>query len=195
MLIPFGVLSAAGAAVGEVDAYELISSTILGGTAASVTFSNLGDYSSTYKHLELRAVVRTSRTSGVDGMLIRLNADSGSNYSRHDFEGNGTVEPITIIGSFNQPNQTAIFVNRIADENSGTSIFSSNVTTFLDTFSSTKNKTVRTLSGLHTSVFLGINFTSGAWYNTASTTSITLTPQVGLNFVAGSRFSLYGIRG
>jgi hypothetical protein len=53
---PLGILSAAGAGGGVAGDYELISSEILGTTAASVTFSSLGDYSSTYKHLQIRAV-------------------------------------------------------------------------------------------------------------------------------------------
>jgi hypothetical protein len=49
---PLGILSAAGAGGGVAGDYELISSEILGTTAASVTFSSLGDYAppiSTYK--------------------------------------------------------------------------------------------------------------------------------------------------
>jgi hypothetical protein len=36
---------------------------------------------------------------------------------------------------------------------------------------------------------------SGLWRSTASVTDIQLFPNVGTNWVTGSRFSLYGIKG
>jgi hypothetical protein len=88
MLIPFGILSAAGAGVPE-GTYELISTTVLGGTAASITFSSLGDYSSTYKHLQLRIAARSASASSFSGRL-RFNGDTGANYSFHQLLGTGS---------------------------------------------------------------------------------------------------------
>jgi hypothetical protein len=85
MLIPFGILSAAGAGGGVAGDYELISSEILGTTAASVTFSSLGDYSSTYKHLQIRAVVRHS-------------AADNENYTTITFNGSDFVETHYLVG-------------------------------------------------------------------------------------------------
>jgi hypothetical protein len=190
-LFPLGILSAAGAG-GPLDAYEQIATTILGSNAASISFdvSSLG---STYRHLQLRMVTRTNRTAGTDGLRIRLNSDTGANYSIHSLGGNGSS--VQCESFFNAANQTAILVTRTADANSGTNIFGSAVLDFLDPFSTTKNKTIRALHGLHTSSFLGIHLTSGAWYNTAATTNILIFPEVGSQLVTGTRISLYGIRG
>jgi hypothetical protein len=79
MLIPFGILSAAGAGGG----YELIETQILGSDAASVTFSSLGSYSSVYKHLQLRWTARTTRVATETQIFLRTNSNNSANYSSH----------------------------------------------------------------------------------------------------------------
>jgi hypothetical protein len=186
MLIPLGILAASGA--GLVPDYELISTTVLGGTAASVTFSNLGDYSSTYKHLQIRATARSSRASTVDGLAVRLNGDSGSNYAQHSLQGN--FNSVTSSGA---TSLTRSVVSIITGASSTANYFGGVVIDLLDPFSSTKNKTLRGFGGMASDF---IRLDSGLYINTASVTSITLIQTEGANnLVAGSRFSLYGIRG
>jgi hypothetical protein len=185
MLIPLGILAASGGVVGD---YELISTEILTSSQSSITFSNLGDYSSTYKHLQIRVVGRTDR-SGEPGdvLTVRFNADSGSNYAYHYLSGNGS----TVVSAASS-SQTEIWLWRLAGNTATANSFGGMVVDILDVYA-TKNKTVRALSGMTgglNEVYLG----SGLWNSTASVTSIVLD-QLGGNFVAGSRFSLYGIRG
>ena len=71
-----------------------------------------------------------------------------------------------------------------------TNAFSASVTDFLDSYSTTKNKTIRTFGGY--SGELSLN--SGLWQSTSSITSITIRTTTD-NFAIGSRFSLYGIKG
>jgi hypothetical protein len=72
--------------------------------------------------------------------------------------------------------------------------FSGAVIDILDPFSTTKFKTVRSLSGFAASSnFIGLG--SGLWRDTASTTSLTLLSVSGTSLLTGSRFSLYGIKG
>jgi hypothetical protein len=68
---PLGILSAAGAGGGGPLAsdYELISTQILTSPQSSITFSSLGTYSSTYKHLQVRAVARSTRCYYKHGVL------------------------------------------------------------------------------------------------------------------------------
>jgi hypothetical protein len=181
MLIPFGILSAAG--IGS--DYELIESQILGSAAASVTFSGLGTYSSVYKHLQLRALARTTRAAATDGGFVRFNGDTGSNYASHVLYGDGSS---VLSGASASQAQMAI-VNTVGNTATA-NVFVPNVMDILDAYSSTKNKTVRALNGIS-----AIHLYSGLWMNTASLTSITLTTQIGPNWLAGSRFSLYGIKG
>jgi hypothetical protein len=65
----------------------------------------------------------------------------------------------------------------------------------LDAFSTTKNKTIRTLSGSADSNNLRTWLVSNAWFSTAAVTSITIVTNNGSNFVSGTRFSIYGARG
>ena len=72
--------------------------------------------------------------------------------------------------------------------------FGAGVYDILDPYSTTKNKTTRLFGGR--GFVTGdhkIVLASGLWRNTASVTSIDLVAND--NFVTGSRFSLYGIKG
>ena len=188
MLIPFGVLSAAGAGGGVAGDYELISTEILGSDQSSVTFSSLATYASTYKHLQIRLAARTNRSGSTgDVLFLRLNGDSGANYARHALQANGS----TVI-SFAGTSANEMALDRLGSADQAANVFGSIVIDLLDTYSTTKNKTVRGLGGVATSI---VQLSSGVYLSTSSTTSATLLPGVGTNFVAGSRFSLYGIRG
>ena len=184
MLIPFGILSAAGAGgVAFASDYELISTTVLGTATASVTFSSLGDYSSTYKHLQIRATARTSHNA-TDYLNIRLNA--ATSYWQHGVEGNASS-----VTSYNT-SVNSVAMALVASSATVASGFGASVIDLLDPYSTTKNKTIRGLGG-----FGGVNIAlrSGSWASTSSVTSITLLPNSGANLVSDSRFSLYGIRG
>jgi hypothetical protein len=190
MLIPFGILSAAAQVEPAFASdYELISTTILGGTAASVTFSNLGDYSSTYKHLQIRVAARSSDANPGVGVYSRLNADAGSNYRAHFLLGNGS-SVLTGVLAVGTTGLSGIITAAGAAANN----FGIGVIDLLDPYSTTKNKTLRTLAGITDAAQNRIDLHSALWLNTASLTSWQLFPELG-NFVTGSRFSLYGIRG
>jgi hypothetical protein len=174
--------------VGFDPAYELISTSILSSSQSSVVF-DVSSLDSTYKHLQLRVVGRTSRVNESDGFGVRLNNDSGNNYSNHGLSGNGSV-----VSSFFQSDQTTqIFVDRLAGSSAAANIFGSAIVDILDPFSSTKNKTLRSLGGGTTGSAPFIMLKSGAYYSTTSISSV----QVRVNdfFVSGTRISLYGIRG
>jgi hypothetical protein len=183
-LFPLGILSAAGAG-GVAGDYELINTQILGSNQPSITFSSLGTYSSTYKHLQIRATVRTDRAGAADGGIIRFNGDTGANYAHHILAGDGSS-----VNSFANTSQTQMVSLGGVGNTAAANAFSAAVVDILDAYSTTKNKTLRSLHGV-----TSINLSSGVRLNTVSLTSIELGPQLGTNFLTGSRFSLYGIRG
>lgn len=188
----FGLGFWAAAGSGVSSSYELISTTILGTNTASVTF----DVSAltSYKHLQIRSVVRSTRSFTTGGLAIRMNADSGANYSNHWIRGNG----IDVSGSeISLASQTEIYATRVLASTSNANTFSPAIIDILDAFSSSKNKTIRTLGGTEGGVNDSryVSLGSGARYNTASLTSVTIFETFAANFVAGSRFSLYGIKG
>lgn len=193
MLIPFGILSAAGAA-GVAGTYELISTTILGSTTSTVSFttSSLG---TDYKHIQIRAVLQQQIDFGGTyggNIQLRMNGDTGNNYAFHYLRGDGSN-----VASAAESSVGRILINRLPYANPRNDKYGSLVVDVLDFASTTKNKTIRSLSGVP---FAGddaswVTLTSGLWNSTALMTSISLTAGAYSGFYAGSRFSLYGIRG
>ena len=188
-LSALGIFSAAGA--GGVGAtYELIQTQILTTTESSIVFSNLGNFSTTYKHLQLRFSGRTNGSYTETALRSRFNADAGNNYVKHFLLGDGsTVSSALFEGTSSSNALTGLVSGSLATTNS----FFAGYVDLLDFASTTKNKTTRALSG-GTGGVNRIDLHSGLWMNTNAVTSWTLFIGSG-SFIAGSRFSLYGIRG
>jgi len=180
--ITLGILAASGA--GTPGDFELISTTVLSSTAASVTFSNLGTAASAYKHLQLRAVHKMTAAS--ETALMQFNSDTGSNYRVHRLTGTGSAVTSADFGLRNS-------LVPLTATGTASGVYSATIVDILDFNSSSKNTTVRSLSGrLDTAT--EINLYSGVWLSTAAITSITLPATAG-SIDVGSRFSLYGLRG
>jgi hypothetical protein len=185
-MLPWGLLAASGA--GAAGSYEQISTTILTSTTSTVTFSSIA---ANYKHLELRITARVNANfPNSTQMRIRFNGDTGSNYAYHNLYGNGSsiVSEATIT-------QPEIRVNGFSDANI-TGNWGAGVITIMDYAESNKNKTLRALTGTaNNSNYNRVFMSSGLWMNTAAINSITLNELNGFGWLAGSRFSLYGIKG
>lgn len=184
MLIPIGFFGA-GAAAG---AYELISTTLITTSTAGVTFSSVP---STYKHLQIRYTSRQA-TSGVrDQLRVRFNGSSAYNYAYHKLEGNGSTvssSAVTTTDGMNGGWMTAT--------SETANFFGAGVIDILDYASTAKNKTIRSFSGVNGSGGSYVSLNSGFFYtNTNAVTSIELNTLDVFSFAAGSRFSLYGIKG
>ena len=190
-LSALGIFSAAGAGgVAAVSEYELIESTILTSSQASVTFSSLGTYSSTYKHLQIRFVARSDRNQNADSSFMRFNGDTGSNYSWHSLR----VADTSAVASEAATAQSYMRSGRLASDTTTASVFAASIIDILDPYSTSKNTTIRYFDGFMAATSNWIELGSGAWYNTSALTSITLDQVFGTNFVSGSRFSLYGLK-
>jgi hypothetical protein len=190
MLIPLGILaSAGGVPTGD---YELIETAIVSGSSTtSVTF-NVSAFDSTYKHLQIRFTSRSSTTFG-DDVVLRFNNDTSSNYSYHLLVGGGSS--VQSFATANAPYIKGGYT--AASDQSPSQSFGGGVIDLLDVYSTTKNKTTRNLTGGHATGGQGpfIMLWSGNWRSTASVSTITLSLIAAANFVAGSRFSIYGIKG
>jgi hypothetical protein len=165
--------------------FELIESRILTTTATSVTFSNLGDFASTYKHLQIRHVTRCNNNAGAVATFLRINGDSGTNYGAHYLFAAGAA-PIAVSST----SANEILYGTTFGLVGSSSAYATGVIDILDAYSTTKNKTIRSLDGRPAEA---ITMASGFRINNASTTSITLLLSAA-SFTAGSRFSIYGIR-
>ena len=169
--------------------YELISTTVLGSAAASVTFSGLGTSAAAYKHLQIRWTGRATASGNTFDLGLRFNGDSATNYSFHGLYGDGAS-----VASNAGVSQTYAIAGGVPGTLNAANIFGVGVTDILD-WQGTKNKTVRSLAGNYGTNYKYSFLYSGAWYSTASVTSLALYPISGTNFDIGSRFSLYGLKG
>jgi hypothetical protein len=185
MLIPFGILASS---TFQSD-FELISTTVLSEPAASITFSNLGDYASTYKHLQLRGVAKDAFTGGSVGDFYLTFNGVGTNYRDHYILGNGSGVTSTSRG------YTTVITpgNIVSSSTPNANRFSPYVIDILDFASTSKNKTTRALTGHLADGRSEIFLSSGAYFSTNAITSINLRSNS--NLVVGTRFSLYGIKG
>ncbi len=175
MLIPFGWLASSGAGGGS---YELITTVSLTSAAATITFS---DIPQTYTHLQIRAIAKGDSAQG----NLRLNS-ALQNHQEHLLQGNssavgaGSAYVWTYIRAFNVGTLTNNFGVMIAD--------------IVDYSSSFKKPVVKFLTGYTNPGQHQITFGSG--FNPNATTSpITSIQILNSSFHAGSRFSLYGIKG
>jgi hypothetical protein len=171
----------------------LIETSVLGSDAASVTFSNLGQYAGVYQHLQLRVTARTNRTGAdSDPVILRFNGDTGNNYAVHGLIGYN-FSSTTAIASNSGTSIGSIYLTEAMPVASSTATaFGAIVVDILDPFETTKNKVVRSLAGMK-DVWSSVDMRSGLWMNTAGVTSITISPLLGTQLVTGSRFSLYGV--
>ena len=186
--MPFGLgFFATAGAGGAAGSFDLLETQVLGTAAASVTFSSLSTYAATYKHLQIRATMRDAGSNASFG--FRFNADSGTNYARHQLLGNGSN-----VTSSAGPSENSGYLGGGAVSTTAANSFTGAVIDILDAFESTKFKTVRTLQGTTgspTEIFL----VSSLWQSTSAATSFQIYSRFGTNLAANCRFSLYGIKG
>jgi hypothetical protein len=129
-------------------------------------------------------------------MILNANTTNTS-YAAHALVGTGAV-----VGSGSDTGDSVFTsaIGQLAAAGSNASIYYPTVIDILDPYSTTKNKTVRGITGTEAPDVGGnraraIELKSMLFISTSSITSIQLDQALGTNFVAGSRFSLYGIKG
>ena len=169
----------------QTTAYESIATYTAAGGESSFTFTSIPQ---TYAHLEVRVLSR--RPSGTGHVIaLQLNNDTGSNYSWHNVYGNGAT-------AFAQASTNIDYIDTFWPH-SGSNLsgqYGAGTIQILDYSSTTKNTTVKALGGGDANGSGGIYLTSGAWYNTAALSTLKIFFR-GDTVVAGSSYSLYGIKG
>jgi hypothetical protein len=190
MPITLGILAQSRQAAVASD-FVLLETQVLGTATASVTFSGLSAYASTYKHLQIRTVARTAQTGQTRALSVRFNADTGTNYSWHFMGGDGSS-----VSSNAGATQNFMYAGQLSAASISSDIFAPSVIDILDAFNTSKAKTLRALGGDSTGTTpTRIRLFSGAWYNTNALSSITLLGEdLSSNFAINSRFSLYGVK-
>jgi hypothetical protein len=165
--------------------YESIATTILSTSTTTITFSSI---SGTYKHLQIRALSRKSSAGGGDGIFIRFNSDSGSNYAIHQLDGDGSSA-----SAYGAASQTQINSTTTATSSHSANVFGAQIWDILDYANTNKYKTMRLMNGFDNNGSGKVRYGSGLWMNTNAITQIDLTGN-GDNFAQYSSFALYGVK-
>lgn len=181
--------SAQQSAVTPVLAYDSIATLSGNGSSSSLTFNSIP---STYTHLQVRLIVRGTRSFPGEQLYIRLNGDSGNNYAYHYVLGDGSGPQASGVGSTN-----TFLVTEFPAANENANIFATSVIDLLEYSSTVKNKTFRSLSGYDNNNSGVSNskvwFGSGLWLNTSAVTSLSVLSNG--PFTSTTSIALYGIKG
>jgi hypothetical protein len=176
-----------GGVAASLTDYESIQTITLGSAQASIDFTSIP---STYKHLQVRYIARTSRVAGSEDLIMQFNSDTGSNYSFHYLLGTGSgTPPAGGAGS-----QTFMYIPEATGSTAASSIFGAGVVDILDYSNTNKYKTMRVLGGVDRNGSGTVAFESGSWQNTNAISTVTLKTVSSNNFVQYSSFALYGIK-
>lgn len=181
--------SAVASNVGQL-VYESIATTTVGaGGTSTITFSSIPQ---TYKHLQIRAIAKSTRTSSEQATYkFTFNGDTGANYTYHRLYGEGAS---VVSSGGGGVNEGYLYWGITTNDTSNT--FGASVWDILDYTNTNKNTTVRYFGGLDTNTTAnGIGIGSSAWLNTSAVSSISIGIDNSFNFTQYSSFALYGIKG
>ena len=173
------------------NSYESIATVSLTGGTAYAEFTSIP---SGYKHLQIRGIIMNAASN--DNLAIRMgngSVDTGSNYSSHQLQGNGSSASAGASTS-----QTAAYLSGLVIASSSYPF--SFVYDILDYGSTNKNKTIRGLSGQDgnatgTATDWRIQLTSGLWMNSSQAVNVIRIYVPAGNMGNYSSFALYGIKG
>lgn len=159
--------------------YEKIATTTTTGSATTVTFSSI---SGAYTDLVLISSAGAV-TNGAD-LRMRVNSDTGTNYSDTYLWGSGSAA-----GSTRLSNQNRFNLTYYGTLPSGSTTRGTIITQIMNYSNTTTYKTCLTRANNAAS---GTDAIAHLWRNTAAITSISLL-EFSTGFTDGSTFTLYGI--
>ena len=170
--------------------YEKIATQTLGTLTRTITFSSIPG---TYTDLVLIANMQADQTTfnNMNYPEVTFNGDTGSNYSATSLFARNTGGGNTAVS---QRNTNVTSYQLLANTSA---VFSSNVVNIQNYSATTTFKTIlhRGSGQNGTTNVDGTIAKVGMWRNTAAITSIGIVPSQGTaSFIAGSNFTLYGIK-
>ena len=184
-----GLLSGAGAPA-STTSYESIATVTLGASQTTISFTSIP---STFKHLQIRGIGRTTNAAADGQVKLQMNSDTGSSYTFHQLIGNGSTAFADGYGTGVISGVTPVL--RMAGATATSGIFGVTVIDILDYANTNKYKTVRTLTGVDRNGAGDVQLTSGSWASTSAITSLQFTLQAGGDFAQYTQLALYGIKG
>jgi hypothetical protein len=172
-------------------AYDSIATATVGaGGVASVTFSSIPQ---TYKHLQIRTLVRSTGGGGSYNAIVNFNGDTTvGNYPLHYLFSSGSGVPTSGYSA----SDAGIAIARATGGASLANVFGVGIADIVDYTNTNKKKVVKVLlgqddNGTSTKIQL---FNSGLWTNTSAITSMTISVGGG-SLAQHTSIALYGIKG
>lgn len=175
-----GITGSGGASL---SSYESIA-TVTGNASSSVL--ELTSIPGTFKHLQLRFMLRANTGGGTTAGtgVLKFNGSNGTAY--HYLEGDGASATASgATGIMNMP-------YGIASSSATAHIMVVGIVDILDYASTTKNKTARAFYGMDRNGSGTVEVWSGFRNNTAALTSVSITGDYA--FTTSSTIALYGIK-
>ena len=171
---------------------EAIETIYLEADVASVEFTSIP---STYEHLQLRMSVMGDRTaSGAWYLYLRLNGDSGSNYSNHQVYGFGSSQYVAKYTGQDM-HWTPHLSTLGTDADHSAASYGTETIDILGYANTNRITTFSIMGGVATGT-MSVGLFSGMWDSTAAVNAIWLAPDnVGTDdsiWQRGSSFTLYG---
>jgi len=170
----------------EVGDYEPIATVTVGaGGSAAINFTSIP---STYQHLQIRGIGRSTWADADDNVYVTFNGVAGTSYSWHRVLADGSG-----IGVGANPSQPSAVITLVPGATGTSNVFGGVVIDILDYSNTNKNKTVRAIGGNDRNGSGYVTFQSFGFYNTSAISSISLGTAA--NFAQYSSYALYGIKG
>ena len=161
--------------------YTPIATTTLGSDTGIVTFSSI---SGSYTDLVL--VINGGFTGSSSYIYLQFNSDTGTNYSRTELYGNGSVA-----GSTRGTNENYAICGITAISTTDPAVSIINIQNY------SNSSTYKTIISRGSSSASLVEAYAALWRNTSAINSITISNNnfsaYNFRFAAGSTFSLYGI--
>jgi len=184
-LILLGILNSQAAAAGAASAYEHIATVNGTGSSGVIDITSIP---ADYQHIQIRYTARSDYNFNYANINIQLNNDTANNYAMHALLGTGEAVQSRALTT---RNDWTDYGSPAANNTTGS--FMAGVLDILDYANTSKYKTGRLLYGATTGD-VKVMLLSGLWQSTSAVTSVKFSLAAG-NFLAASRFSIYGIKG
>lgn len=155
--------------------------------ASTISFTSIP---STYKHLEIRYIVRADVADFDSALLMRFNSVTASDYSWHLLRGSGSSFYADGAANNNNP----LVASQVGND-SLANVYGAGTISVLDYANTNKYKTGRAFGGFDVNGSGGyLQLASQSWRSNTAISSIQLTFSTGSGFRQYSQFALYGIK-
>ena len=165
------------------SSYESIATITGTGSSGTISFTSIP---STYKHLQVRWMGKSTSTGTYTALTF--NGDSGASYATHSVYGTGS-NPAATEAYSNNSSMSGGFLTASTDTGFGIAVLD-----ILDYANTSKNKTLRGLTGRENNGSGIVALISGLWMSTSAVNRLDITVNAG-SWSTTSSFALYGIKG